>query len=419
MAMERIPAVSTTHEHVWGDQFFGEYELLPPDQPLNLAPIKRVAILTEAFLPKVDGVSKTAFLTLRYLQQTGREALVFAPDIAPKAIGDSRVIPLPSLTIPAAPETHMALPHPIIAKELSAFQPDLIQLFSPAAMSVSGMVMGRYLKVPVIANYQTDLPGYMRQYGYSMLAWPMHLWLRHIHNGCHLTLVPSKTTEQELKSWGYRRLRPWVRGVNTKRFTPLNYDPAMRQRLLNGRDPQALLVIYVGRLANEKRVDVLIDIARTPGIALTIIGHGARRADLEALFSGTGTHFTGYLYGEELAKAFASADVFAFPGPNETFGQVIQEAMASGLPIIVGDEGAAKDLVTEGENGFICPLQPQAFAQAAQILRDQPHLLKRMSRKARQFAESRPWWRIMAQLEDYYREAIALNQRFNRIYGQR
>lgn len=368
-------------------------------------------------MPKVDGVSKTAFLTLRYLQQTGREVLVFAPDIAPNAIGPSRIIPLPSLTIPAAPETHMALPHPIIAKELTAFQPDLIQLFSPAAMSVSGMVMGRHLKVPVIANYQTDLPGYMRQYGYGLLSWPVHLWLRYIHNGCHLTLVPSKTTREELKSWGYRRLRPWVRGVNTKRFSPMHYNLAMRQRLLNGRDPQSLIVIYVGRLANEKRVDLLVDIARTPGIALTIIGHGARRADLEALFAGTNTYFTGYLYGEELAQAFASADVFAFPGPNETFGQVIQEAMASGLPIIVGDQGAAKDLVTEGVNGFICPLTPEAFAQAAQILRDDSALLKQMSRNARQFAESRPWWRIMAQLEDYYREAIAINQRFKRLYG--
>ena len=139
--------------------------------------------------------------------------------------------------------------------------------------------------------------------------------------------------------------------------------------MLQGRAPDNLICIYVGRLANEKRVELLLQVARTPGIALTIIGDGARREELETIFAGTGTHFTGYLLDEELACAFASADLFAFTGPNETFGQVVQEAMASGLPAIVIDQGAVKDLVLEGETGFICPGEPQAFADAAMRLR--------------------------------------------------
>ncbi|HVU14225.1 MAG TPA: glycosyltransferase, partial [Phototrophicaceae bacterium] len=146
--------------------FIGESALYPPDPATMVSAIKRVAIFAEAFLPKVDGVSKTAYLTLRYLQQTGREVLVFAPDIAPSSVAGSRVVALPSLGIPAAPESRLALPHPVIVNYLNEFQPDLIHLFSPALLSVSGMLVGRQNRIPVIATYQTDLPGYSRHYGF-------------------------------------------------------------------------------------------------------------------------------------------------------------------------------------------------------------------------------------------------------------
>lgn len=383
---------------------------------MALAPVKRVAIIAEAFLPKVDGVSKTAFLTLRYLQQTGREVLVFAPDIAPPAIGETPVVALPSLGMPINPETRMALPSLTVATRLEEFQPDLIHMFSPALLSVSGMLIGRIRRIPVIANYQTDLPGYTERYGLPVFSQPMRDWLRFIHNGCHLTLVPSKTTHNQLKSWGYRRLRDWGRGVNTARFNPEHRSEAWRTRLLNGRDPDSMLCIYVGRLANEKRVDLLLDVARTPGIALTIIGDGVRRKELEALFAGTDAYFTGYLFGDDLSRAFASADVFTFTGPNETFGQVVQEAMASGLPSVVIDQGGVADLVIEGETGYTCPEDPAAFAQAIIRLRDNPALREQMAFRAQQIAAQRPWEAIMGQLEDHYREAVAINERMLRIF---
>ena len=189
-------------------------------------------------------------------------------------------------------------------------------------------------------------------------------WLRYVHNGCHLTLVPSNWTLRELRAIGYHRLRKWERGVNGERFNPNRRSRYWRERLLNGRDPNSLLCIYVGRLANEKRIDLLLETARTPGIALTIIGDGALREDLETQFAGTDTHFTGYLYGDDLAEAYASADAFMFAGANETFGQVVQEAMASGLPAIIIDQGGITDQVKPGVNGFICPADGQAFARS-------------------------------------------------------
>jgi phosphatidylinositol alpha 1,6-mannosyltransferase len=368
-------------------------------------------------LPKVDGVSKTSYLTVRYLQETGREVLIFAPDISVSHVGSSEVVPLPSWAVPSATETRMALPIPYIAKRLQEFQPDLIHLASPALMGISGMAMGREMNIPVVANYQTDLPGYTAQYGFGLLEQPLRNWLRYLHNGCHINLVPSKVVGDELKEHGFRRLRVWGRGVNIERFSPKHRSETMRERMLNGRSENSILAIYVGRLANEKRLDLLREVADIPNLALTIIGDGHQREELESLFAGTDTHFMGYLYKDELATAFASADIFLFSGQNETFGQVVQEAMASGLPSIVTNRGAVGELVEEGRTGYVVEHTASAFAEAVHRLVNEAGLLETMSRNARRMAESRPWWAIMAQLEDYYREALALSNRFKHLVG--
>lgn len=417
MVDQRVRRLFAARDTAQGDDLFGEYELVKSGEPAYRSPVKRVAVLTEAFLPKVDGVSKTTYLTIRYLQQTGREVLVFAPDIAVPRVGPSEVVALPSISVPRAPETRMALPHPLIMRRLEAFKPDLIHLASPALMTVSGMAAGHQLGVPVVANYQTDLPGYAVHYGTPMLSAPIRNWLRYLHNGCHINLVPTYRVQNELHHAGFRRLRIWGRGVNIERFNPSNATLSMRERLLNGRDSTNVLMIYVGRLANEKRVDDLIEVARIPGVALTIIGDGAMREPLETLFAGTDTFFTGYMVGEELSEAFASADAFIFPGPNETFGQVIQEAMASGLPVIVTEQGAASDHIQEGVTGFICDHNPAAFAEAARRLVENPTLRLQMGHAARAYAEMRPWSSIMSQLENHYQEALTRNTRFSRLFG--
>lgn len=417
MAHNRLLEALTSYDPAEIERVFGdEYALEPPDPSVTLAAVRRVAIIAEAFLPKVDGVSKTAFLTLRYLQQTGREVMVFAPDTAPPAIGPSQIVAMPSLGMPMAPETRMALPSLSVPQILDDFKPDLIHMFSPALLSVSGMLTAHRLGIPVIANYQTDLPGYSQHYGLSFFANPLREWLRYVHNGCHLTLAPSQYTRQQLREWGFRRLRTWGRGVNSQRFSPDHYSEDWRRRLLNGRDPDSLVCIYVGRLANEKRVDLLLEVARTPGVALAIIGDGALREELENQFAGTGTYFAGYLFGDDLSAAFASADVFVFTGAAETFGQVVQEAMASALPSVVINQGGVADLVIEGETGYTCPDDPHAFAEAVKRLRDNPALREQMAFKAHQLAVSRPWEAIMAQLEGHYAEAARLNERLLRLY---
>jgi glycosyltransferase involved in cell wall biosynthesis len=380
---------------------------------VRLAPIKRVAIFAEAFLPKIDGVSKTAVLVARHLMNTQREVLIFAPDnngYTPKMLDKAPVITVPSWGLPFVPETKVGFPAPMVTTHLDEFQPDMIHLFSPAVLSVAGVLFGTNRRVPVVANYQTDLPGYSARYGYSLLSNTIRDGLRVMHNRAHLTLVPSHTIIRQLKEWGFRRLRLWTRGVDSQMFTPQRRSAEMRQRLLAGRPDSSLLVIYVGRLATEKRVDLLREVAKLPGVALTIVGDGAQREELEAMFGGQ-AHFTGYMFGEELATAYASADLFAFTGTNETFGQVVTEAMASGLPVLVPNAGGVVDLVLDGMNGYICQEDPDDYRNRVAWMRDHPERRQRMSELALEYTHTRPWESLMEELEEHYWEAWRLNQR--------
>ncbi len=365
-------------------------------------------------MPKVDGVSKSAFLTLRYLQMTGREVMVFAPDMAPASLGGVPIRPMPSFALASAPETRIALPSPSFGVEFDRFKPDVVHCFSPALMSASAIAAARLRRIPVITNYQTDLPAYAPYYGLGFLTGIAKTALRLMHNAAHLTLAPSNFTLDQLRAQGFHRLRLWRRGINLTRFHPDRRSADWRARLLAGRDPDSLVCLYVGRLAQEKRIDLLREAARTSGVSLAVIGDGPARPELERLFAGTGTSFSGYLYGDDLAAAYASADVFLFPGPTETFGQVVQEALASGLPAIVTEQGGVADLVRSAETGFHCAMTPAAFAEAVIRFCDDRTLRERMGAAARQAAEPFPWSAVMAQLEGYYREALRLNDRIQR-----
>lgn len=380
--------------------------------------VRRVAIFTEAFLPKVDGVSRTALLTIRYLERTGRELVVFAPAPAPRRVGHTPVYSIPSLWLPDYPETRVALPWPFLLARLRRFHPDLIHLFSPFSLGATGMIAGCLLNVPVIANYQTDLPAYVRTYGAGYLRGMFIGALRFIHNACYLSLAPSTATLRELRGWRFRRLRLWERGVDSERFNPARRGETWRARLLGGRDPSRLVALYVGRMAKEKHLATLREIAREPGVALTLIGDGHYQTTVQHILREAGGDpcFIGHLLGDDLADAYAAADLFVFPGPEETFGQVVLEAMASGLPVIVTARGGPATLVKDGENGFICPVDDAAaFNERVRRLRDDAALRLSMGRAARRDAERRPWMAVMRQLEAYYAGVIRAHERLGRL----
>jgi phosphatidylinositol alpha 1,6-mannosyltransferase len=386
-----------------GEVFGADYQFDAPQVPL--APIRRIALCAESFFPRFDGVAQHVYNTLRYLQYTGREVMVFAPDDAPRQIGPSQVIPLPSVGFPKYSGLRVGLPVTKIIRQLGRFQPDLIQLFGPTFFSARAISFGRSRKIPMVATYETNLPQYATYYGMGRLQGAARRWLRFLHNHCNLTLVPSKHTLNQLQDAGYQHLVVWRYGVNEQRFNPVNRSDEWRARLLNMRDPSALLCIYVGRLAREKNVESLLTIAQMPGVALTIIGDGPSRRQLETTFQGTHTYFTGCMFGSDLAHAYASADVFVFPSQSETFGLVTVEAMASGAPVVICRQGGGPDVVMHGESGFVCD-SPEAFVRPVQQLRDDASLRARMAQNARRAALQNTWNRQMAPLEGHYLHAI-------------
>ncbi|MFN7211071.1 MAG: glycosyltransferase family 4 protein [Aggregatilineales bacterium] len=379
--------------------------------------VRRVALFTEAFLPKVDGVSRTALLTIRHLQRSGRALIVFAPHPAPEQIEGTPIYRVPSLWLPSYPETRVALLWLPILWRLRRFQPDLIHLFSPFTLGLMGMLGGGALGVPLVANYQTDLPGYAHSYGAPHLAPLFRAILRYIHNGCTLTLAPTPIIAAQLRTWRFKRVRLWGRGVDTARFTPARRSAAWQERLRNGRAEALGVALYVGRMAREKHLEALREVAADPAIALTLIGDGQHLPQVRQVLGegGRSAHFIGHLLGDDLADAYAAADVFVFPAVRETFGQVILEAMASGLPVIAADQGGSAALVQHGQTGFLVPAHDaEAFRQRTRQLLTDSALRRRMSLAARAYAEGRAWSAVMGDLEGYYGEAIRLQRRWLR-----
>jgi len=363
----------------------------------------RIALFAETFLPKWDGIAHTLCRLLDHLAARGHASLMFAPEGAPSRYAHTAIVGLPGFAFPLYPDLRMVSPTINVEERLATFQPDLVHLVNPALLGWVGLRHARALGVPVIASYHTDIPGYAERYGLGLLREPLWAYFRWIHNQADLNLCPSRFTCEELHGRGFQRLAIWGRGVDTVRFSPRHRSESWRLRLSGGR-PESPLLLYVGRLAVEKRVEWLRALLyELPGVRLTIVGDGPLRARLEEQFAETPTVFTGYLQGKDLAQAYASADLFVFPSANETLGNVVLEAMSSGLPVVAPRSGGVLDHVVDGENGFLFDKGDVAdLVAAVRSLVSDPALTGRLAVTARQHAERQSWQAILDGLLIHY-----------------
>jgi glycosyltransferase involved in cell wall biosynthesis len=362
----------------------------------------RVALVCETFLPDVNGVTTTLCRLLEHLQRSGHEALLFAPQGAPEEYAGTPVVPLNGLPLPMYPELKLTPPQPGLTARLRRFRPDVVHLVGPAVMGAMVPYITHGLRLPLVASYHTDFGAYSRHYGLGFLQSGVNTWLRWIHNRCQLNLCPSTYTLRSLRQFGFRRLRIWGRGVDTARFHPGNRSTAWREAV--GQQPGENVLLYVGRLAAEKRVDLLPEALRgLPNTRLVFVGDGPFRPELERRSAGLPVHFTGYLKGQELATAYASADAFVFPSDTDTFGQVIQEAMASGLPVVGARSGGTLDLVRDDQTGrlFAPGVATDLRSRLRELMAD-PALRAEMGRAGREAAERRSWPRVMGELMEHY-----------------
>lgn len=373
----------------------------------------RIAIVTEVFLPKIDGITNRLDNTIRQLTAAGHEVLVIAPDTAVREHAGARVLRIASTPFPPYPGVQVCWPSPAITRYLRRFDPDVVHLVGPACLGYWGAFYSWIAGYPLVASYHTDFPRYMPIYGMGWMVpyyWTLMRW---VHNTAQVNLGPSRHTRDELRARGIRNVGIWRGGVDVERFNPVHRDAAWRERLSGGR-PEAPLLIYVGRVSHEKNILALEEILQAhPDVSLAIVGDGPARAELEQRFASRNVVFTGFLRGDELAAAFASADIFVQPSLTETLGFVTLEAMSSGLPVVGMRAGGITDLVEEDAQGWLVdPAEPGAFAAAVGRLLDDPARRAAFAYAAREMTETGCTWAAeTAGLVERYEEAIRLKAR--------
>ncbi|MBD2448842.1 glycosyltransferase family 1 protein [Nostoc sp. FACHB-152] len=372
----------------------------------------RIALFTETFLPKVDGIVTRLRHTVDHLQRNGNQVLVIAPEGGITEHKGAKVYGVSGFPLPLYPELKMALPRPAIGYALEEFQPDVIHVVNPAVLGLSGIFYSKVLKIPLVASYHTHLPQYLQHYGLGMLEGLLWELLKGAHNQALLNLCTSTAMMEELSSHGIERVDLWQRGVDTELFHPDLASREMRSRLSQN-NPESPLLLYVGRLSAEKEIERIKPILEAiPQARLALVGDGPHRQALLKHFAGTNTNFVGYLMGRELGSAFASADAFIFPSRTETLGLVLLEAMAAGCPVVAARSGGIPDIVTDGVNGYL--FDPKADIQdaisATVRLLENHQERDTIRQNARKEAEKWGWAAATRQLQDYYQTIVFTKQ---------
>lgn len=367
----------------------------------------RIALFTETFLPKVDGIVTRLSHTVDHLQRSGDQVLVVSPDGGLREYKGASIFGVPGFPLPLYPELKLALPRPSIRQALETFRPDLIHIVNPAVLGLGGLYYAKSLEVPLVASYHTHLPKYLEHYGLGMLEGVMWELLKAVHNQAEINLCTSTAMQDALTSHGIERVAVWQKGVDTELFHPSLASSEVRSHLSQGH-PDSPILLYVGRLSAEKEIDRIKPVLEAiPNARLALVGDGPYRQDLEKHFADTPTHFVGYLTGKDLGAAFASADAFIFPSRTETLGLVLLEAMAAGCPVIAANAGGIPDIVTDGVNGYLFdPQDEQGAITATQRLLANQQERETLRQNARQEAERWGWAAATQQLQSFYRSVL-------------
>ena len=361
----------------------------------------RVAVVTESFLPQVNGVTNSVLRVLETLATKGHDALVIAPDSAeaPTTYAGFRVKRVPSLAVKGL--LPVGFPQRSMEPLIEGFNPDVIHLASPFFLGKYATRIAQRLSIPTLSIYQTDVAGFARHYGLSIAHTQLTNWVANIHKQTDRTLAPSSWSCEQLQSSGVNNVLLWQRGVDSVKFNPDKRSAELRN-LFTANDTSKIIVGYVGRLANEKCIEDLAPLHDRHDVQLVIVGDGPARQKLERVLPRA--RFVGYQSGEDLAAHYASFDIFVHTGKHETFCQSIQESLASGVPVIAPNSGGPLDLVQHGATGFLLDTSNSADLVAAFELLTDARTRSLMGSTARESVTHRTWEKVNNQLIDHYRD---------------
>lgn len=374
----------------------------------------RVAVVTETYPPEINGVAATISHVVQGLRTRGHALQLVRPrqDGSEAGADDEHYqeVLMRGLPIPRYPQLRMGLPaRRALVRLWAVRRPDIVHLVTEGPLGWSALQASAHLRLPVVSDFRTNFHAYSRHYGVAWLRGPIVAYLRKFHNRTACTMVPTEGLKRELEASGLRRLRVVARGVDTELFSPSRRSVALRHSW--GAAPQTPVVLCVGRLAPEKNLGTLLDAyeamrSEEPATRLVLVGDGPERAGLQQRCPGA--IFAGVRRGEDLAAHYASADVFLFPSVTETFGNVVPEAMASGLAVLGYDYAAAGQLVRHAENGLLAHFDDgQGFSAAAVRLAADPAGARAMGLQARATAQRLDWGRIVEAVETEYLAAMA------------
>jgi phosphatidylinositol alpha 1,6-mannosyltransferase len=365
----------------------------------------RVAVVSESFLPTVSGVTTSVCKVLDYLARAGHDAMVIAPAGAPSSYAGFPVHTVPAIAYRQFP---VGLPSLAVHRLLNDFRPDVLHAASPFLLGAQGIAAANRLDVPSVAIFQTDVAGYAsRNHLGQATAWAWR-YVKWVHDGADLNLVPSSASMTDLQRVGVRRLARWTRGVDLVGYHPnRKSDPAVAALRSQVAPHGEVIVGYVGRIAPEKQVERFRALRGVAGIRLVLVGDGPSEPLVRAALDGMPVTWLGRLSGAELATAYASFDIFVHAGTEETFGQTIQEAHAAGLPVVAPASGGPIDLVQHGENGYLfTPDNERDLKRCVVRLVENPALRRRMGESGRRGVLGRSWESVCGTLLDYYEQAI-------------
>jgi len=364
----------------------------------------RVAVVTESFLPQVNGVTNSVLRVLETLSAKGHEALVIAPDSAeaPTTYAGFRIKRVPSLAVKGL--LPVGFPQRSMEPLIEGFDPDVIHLASPFFLGKYATRIAQRLNIPTLSIYQTDVAGFARHYGLSIAHSQLTNWVANIHKNTDRTLAPSTWSCDQLMTSGVDNVALWQRGVDSVKFNPTKRSDLLRESFTPA-SQNKIIVGYVGRLANEKKIEDLAPLHAREDVQLVIVGDGPARQKLERALPKA--HFVGYQSGEDLAAHYASFDIFVHTGKHETFCQSIQESLASGVPVIAPHSGGPLDLVQHGATGFLLDTSNASDLVAAFELLSDARTRSLMGITARESVIHRTWEKVTNELINHYRELSA------------
>ena len=366
----------------------------------------RVALVTESFLPSLNGVTNSVLRVVETLKAQGHEVLIVAPTSESPEHEGFPVVTSPFVPLGGFP---VAIPTPAITQTLDRFAPDLIHAAAPFWLGGQSIAYAAKKGIPSVAVYQTDVAGYMERYGLEFAGPILEAITAAIHRPATISLAPTQDGKDFLHKIGIDTVELWGRGVDAELFHPERRTSASVRELRERFAPDGERIIgYAGRLAPEKQVARLMEVCGIPNTRVAIVGDGPDRLELEDRFAGYPVTFTGRLSGEELADAYAAMDVFVHCGTEETFGQTIQEAHASGLPVIAPSKGGQRHLIREGVDGYLVDhTRWGAFRDKVWTLTQDDHLRREMSQNARRAVVGKTWEKNNEALLRYYERALS------------